>query len=217
MSGGTGTGTSAAATPAFEYLGAGDFASIIASHLVHKALKVTYADWMLISSVVANPLTPITTAPTGTYKLNYKATSSGTVVVTGTLAGVAQVETVTLTANVLRVGSKSFDTTPSSITCTCPTGTITITCLTTNGATIRHETTAPIDIKWRDYTKVWQDESTTDASVEIIDSSILEGDVIRFDRANYLDPTNGKDYTVAQYRARLDPITKAYLFSVLYL
>jgi hypothetical protein len=195
----------------------GYFADKITEGLVHKALKVTYADWTLFSGAVANPLTPITAAPAGTYKLNYKATNSGTVVVTGTLAGVAQVETVTLTANVLRVGSKSFDGTPSSITCTCPTGTIVITCLTTNGATIQHETTAPIDIKWSDYTKVWQDESVTSAMVEVIDSSIVEGATIKFDRTNYISPTNGKPYTVAQYRARLDPITKAYLFSILYL
>jgi hypothetical protein len=195
----------------------GYFADKIAEGLVHKALKVSYADWTLFSGVVANPLVPITAAPTGTYKLNYKATSSGTVVVTGTLAGVAQVETVTLTANVLKVGSKSFDATPSSITCTCPTGTIAITCINGSGATIKHETTASINVKWEDYSKIWADSSVTNARVEVIDSSILEGDVIRFDRTNYLSPTNGKDCTVAQFRARLDPTTKAYLFSVLYL
>lgn len=195
---------------------AGSFALILANWLVHRAYKVAFSDWTLFSGAVANPLTPLSDEPTQDFKLKYLATANGTVFITGSLDGVARTEgPLTLTANTPRVGSTTFDTI-SSIACTCASGTIAVTCINSSGATIKHETLTTINVKWEDYTKVWQDSTVTDARVFVMDASLKSGDTIRFDRTAKTDPTNGQDYPIMQYRSR-DNHLGEYQFSVLYL
>lgn len=180
-------------------------------------LKITYLDWTLYSGDVANPLTPLTAAPTTEeFKLSYLASSSGQVTVTGSRAGAVVVETVDLVAGVLKRGNKTFDSTPSSITCTCPTGTITITCIDLAAKVIKKESTETVPCKFEDYTKVWNEQTTTDARLFCQDATIKGGDKIRFDRTDREVPTNGQDFEVMMVRDKRNPETDALLFKILY-
>jgi hypothetical protein len=212
----SGAGTGIPASIPSMLQGFGSFAATVENWLVDRAFKVTSSDWTLFSGVPTNPLSPLSDEPTEDFKLKYLATANGTVLVSGSLDGVAKVEgPLTLAAGILRVGSTTFDTI-SSIACTCATGTITVTCINGSGKTIQHETLELLSIKWEDYTKRWQDSTQTDARVLVMDNTLKDGDTIRFNRNAPTIPTGGEDYIIMQYRSRKDKDGN-YLFSVIYI
>lgn len=132
--------------------------SLIDDYLNQVAQKKVTTPWTLYNGDVANPLTPLSAVPTQDFRIRILATSSGTCVATGSLDGVSKVETLSVVGGTAKTGTYTFDT-MTSISCTCPTGTITVTCLDTLGTAINHITYEDFDCRWEDVQTTYMNSS----------------------------------------------------------
>jgi hypothetical protein len=132
--------------------------SLIDDYLNQVGQKKLTTPWTLYSGDVANPLTPLSAVPTQDFRIRILATSSGTCVITGSLDGTPKTETLSVVGGTSKNGTYTFDSL-SSISCTCPTGTITVTCIDTNAATINQITYADFDCRWEDVQTTYMNSS----------------------------------------------------------
>jgi hypothetical protein len=182
------------------------------------ALIVVQNNWSLYDGTpTGSPLT-ILTPPSGSFRC--KATISSvaghtTVVGTLTIGG----EVLTFTGAGTKTSTVTLTSKPvvaySGLDCH-----IHLTAISTSGADIKQESTTAIDVRWQDYTKLWQDASggftQTNSMIFTDSSSPVVGSIIRYDRSNPTTPTNGTDYTVTQMRSRYNK-KGTFIFKTLYI
>lgn len=170
-------------------------------------LAITKSPFTIFNGAVAPSLTPLTTFPTVDFKLGFLATSTGTVTVTGSLDGVARVETLTLAATQDRRGTYTFDTI-ATIACTCATGTIVVSCYDTIGRKLENDTGREIACAWYDHGSPYWNAAgvftAPTAEAYLLDRTLVIGDQIRFDTANIHDPTNGRLYIIQNIQIAID-------------
>jgi hypothetical protein len=95
-----------------------------------------------------------------------------------------------------------------------------ITAVDVNGNDLKSESTTAIDVRWEDYTKLWQGAtgsfSQTDTRFFTDSTMPVVGSIVRYDRANPTSPTNGADYVVVQMKSRYDK-KGTFIFKTLYI
>lgn len=156
---------------------------MIDGYLNQTGQKKTTAPHTIYSGPVMDSLSPLSAMPAVDFRVKILATSSGTCVVTGSLDGTPKTESFAVTANIVKSFTNSLDTV-TSITCTCPTGTITVTCYDLSGAVINVVTYTDFACRWEDCQEAYQNSAgawaQSNAKV-IAQAAYVTGDFIRLD------------------------------------
>lgn len=176
---------------------------MIYSKLVDTAYLVTRSPKSLYNALSAATLVITATAPTTNFKLSITASAvtghtdcSGTVTINGT-------ETLTFTAAATKKTTYTLTSLPTITTAGLDCN-LSITCLDTLGAPINTETFTAIACLWIDASVALQGPGglwTNPKDTMKTDEALVDvGSVIKFDKANRDDPTNGKEYTVLKVK-----------------
>jgi hypothetical protein len=170
------------------------------------AKYITKSPFTLYDDIVASSLTPLSEVPTQTFRLGFLATFSGSVTTIGSLAGVSKTETLTLIANKNRVGTYSFDSI-TSISCTCRSGTITVSCYNTTGELLENNTYTEFNLMFEDsgdgywnQAGIFQKPSATAYTLE----DIPVGTEVIYDKFHPTNPANGIMYILKDVSPTVD-------------